>query len=75
MLGGILALLLLIGMVGGAVRPAPAAADEGDDANLHLGKTVSAATLRPNLTLQLAVDRTDALPGNTLTYQACQRSR
>ena len=40
------------------------------NANLHLDKTVSAATLSPVLALALAVDQSSAIPGDRLTYTA-----
>ena len=40
------------------------------NANLHLGKTVTSASDAPVLGLTLAVDRTSAIPRDTLTYTA-----
>jgi len=51
--------------LGAGAAPASAA-----NANLHLGKTVTTATDSPVLGLTLAVDRTSAIPRDTLTYTA-----
>src|SRR6478672_10532911 len=40
------------------------------NSNLHLGKTVSSASNAPVLGLTLAVDRSSAIPRDTLTYTA-----
>lgn len=42
----------------------------GGNANLHLDKSVTAATLAPVLALTLASDKGSAIPGDTITYSA-----
>jgi len=49
--------------------PAQVFASSGNT-NLHLSKTVSSASLTPQLALTLGVDRTSAIPGDNLTYTA-----
>jgi RHS repeat-associated protein len=40
------------------------------NANLHLGKTVVSGSFHPALNVSLAVDRSAAIPGDALSYQA-----
>jgi len=60
---GFLAAALLVLTAAGS--PAGAA-----NSNLHLGKTVTSASDAPVLGLSLAVDRSSAIPKDTLTYTA-----
>jgi RHS repeat-associated protein len=63
--GSVAAALLALGALGAGAAPASAA-----NANFHLGKTVTGASDTPVLALALAVDRSAAIPRDSLTYTA-----
>jgi hypothetical protein len=58
-------------LVTSAFSVAPAAAANGNaNANLHLDKTVATVAVSQQLSLSLAADKSDALPGDTIAYTA-----
>lgn len=55
----------------GVIAPGAArAASTGGNASISLSKTVGSTTVKPVLGLTLAADRTDAIPGDAITYSA-----
>ena len=58
------ALMVLVGLL------TPLRAEASGNANLELGKTVKTARLTPQLSLSLAVNQSEAVPGDKLAYTA-----